>query len=139
MTQERFVRLQQLFEHAVGLAPDARAAWLDGECGADRELRSKSASSVRENLQLSLEVIEREIRDYRRFGPIFALLVVLDVIPLLNGYHLGYFDQTGLAYRLMSLGVFLSVVLMVALRHYRRVLAPRRQELMKVLSDLEPE
>jgi serine/threonine-protein kinase len=83
MTQERFVRLQQLFEHAVGLAPDARAAWLDGECGTDRELRSEvealiaaEASTdrglgeligrvVREALESGVDISGRRIGPYR--------------------------------------------------------------------------
>src|SRR5262245_27614926 len=41
MTQERFVRLQILFEHALLLASDDRAAYLARECGTDTALREE--------------------------------------------------------------------------------------------------
>lgn len=106
---------------------------------ADRELRAKSASSVRENMGVSLELIEREMREYRWFGSAFAFVVLLDVVPLLNGYHLGYFDLSGLVQRLTFVAVFVSILGRVALRHYRRVLEPQRQDLQAVLAELDAE
>lgn len=104
---------------------------------AHRELRAKSASSVRENLQVSLALIEREQRDYRYLGLAFAVVLAFDVIPLVNGYHLGYFDRAGLIHRLLSATGFCLLIYSVALRHARRVLEPRQRELTAVLADLD--
>jgi hypothetical protein len=106
---------------------------------AEGKLRAKSGSSVRENLTASLELIEREMRDFRWIAPAFVLLFLFEAIPLWNGYHLGYFDQAGLMRRLAAVAVFLTVVGSVAQRHARRVLGPRRQELTTVLAELDEE
>ena len=106
---------------------------------AEGKLRAKNGSSVRENLKASLELIEREMHDYRWIVPVLVLLFVFDAIPLFNGYHLGYFDRSGLVNRLGSVALFLTVMGSVAQRHYRSVLGPRREELTTVLSELEAE
>ena len=41
MTRERFVRLQELYDHAAGLSPEERASYLAGACGADHALREE--------------------------------------------------------------------------------------------------
>ena len=41
MTPERYKRVGQLFDEALELAPEQRAAWLDQACGADTALRGE--------------------------------------------------------------------------------------------------
>ncbi|MBL8208068.1 MAG: serine/threonine-protein kinase [Blastocatellia bacterium] len=41
MTPERYQRICQLFDEALEVAPEQRAAWLDEACGADSELRAE--------------------------------------------------------------------------------------------------
>jgi serine/threonine-protein kinase len=83
MTQERFVRLQQLFERAVSLTPDERTAWLAGECGTDTDLRGEVEAliaaeastdqgignligrAVREALEAGVDISGRRIGPYR--------------------------------------------------------------------------
>ncbi len=41
MTPERYQRIGQLFDEALELSPEHRAAWLEQSCGADAELHAE--------------------------------------------------------------------------------------------------
>lgn len=102
-----------------------------------RQLRAKSAASVRNHAQASLELIEGEMRDYRIAGRIGVLLLVLDMIPVLDNFRSGYFDGAGLAYRLITLLLFGLLFGAVGFRHYWRVLHPQKQQLTQMLGELD--
>lgn len=103
---------------------------------AHRRLRARSAANVRENMQVSLDLIEAEMRDYRLGGRLFALLVLFDTLPVLNGYVAGHFGGTGAVDRLIGVLLVCGGLYAVAMRHYRRVLQPQREQLSEVLHDL---
>ena len=44
MTPERWRRIEQLFEHGLEVAPEARAGWLESVCGEDGDLRREVVS-----------------------------------------------------------------------------------------------
>lgn len=81
MTKERFVRLQELFDHALGLAPQERAAYLAESCGPDQALRAEVEALIAAEPARDSgfgELIGRAVRDAlesgtdisgRRIGP----------------------------------------------------------------------
>jgi serine/threonine protein kinase/Tfp pilus assembly protein PilF len=81
MTQERFARLERLFEQASALDPDARARFLAAECGDDPDLRREVEALLAANAETDrgfAQMIGRAVRDAlesgidiagRRIGP----------------------------------------------------------------------
>ena len=103
---------------------------------AHRQLRARSAANVRENMQVSLTLIEVEMRDYRFGGRLFGLLVLFDLLPVLNGYVAGHFGGVGALDRAAGVLVVCGGLYAIAVRHYRRVLQPQRDQLSDVVRDL---
>jgi hypothetical protein len=106
---------------------------------AHRQLRARSATNIREGTTASLTLIEHEMREYRIGIPVFVVVLLLATIPLLNGYHQGYYDASGALRRIAFLLGLGLVLLTAALRHYRRVLRPQREQLTALLGELRAE
>jgi hypothetical protein len=106
---------------------------------AHRVLRARSAASVRDNLQASLELIESEMRDYRIGLRCFAALLLFDTLPVLNSYQQGYFDGTVAIRSLVAILLLGAGMFAVCVRHYRRVLHPQKQQLTELLGELDAE
>ena len=51
MTPERYQRIGRLFDEALDLAPEQRAAWLDEACGADTGLRAEVENLIANHVE----------------------------------------------------------------------------------------
>ena len=101
-----------------------------------RTRRDKSAATVAENTRTTLALIETEMRDYRVALRLFAILLIFDAVPILNGYGQGHFDADGALDRLLFMVVLGGTLIAVAVRHSRRVLQPQKQQLTELLREL---
>src|SRR5262245_50274029 len=55
MTPERRERVWDLFDRAAALPPDERAAFLDGACGGDAEIRAEVESLLAHDVESTTE------------------------------------------------------------------------------------
>ena len=62
MTPERYQRIGQLFDEALELAPEQRAAWLDQACGADTGLHAEVENLLANHVE-SEEFLSRPAMD----------------------------------------------------------------------------
>src|SRR5262249_8542970 len=91
MTPELYRRAQEVFASAVVRSPEARAAYLDGACGNDTELRREVESLLASHEAASEGVLESP--------PIAAMESVAPAAgarkPLSRGTRLGSFEIVG--------------------------------------------
>jgi hypothetical protein len=104
---------------------------------AHQTLLKKSAASVRENVSVALAVVEREMHHYRTDAWILPAYLLLASVSLGDHFVSGRFDATGMLGRLLFIWGLGGVLGAVALRHYRRVLGPQKQQLTELLNDLD--
>jgi hypothetical protein len=104
---------------------------------AHQTLLKKSAASVRENVSVALAVVEREMRHFRTDTWVLPAFLVLTSVSIGDHFVSGQFDATGMLGRLLFTWGLGGVLYAVALRHLRRVLGPRKQQLTELLTDLD--
>lgn len=104
---------------------------------AHRRLRARSAASVRDHVEASLEMIAGEMHDYRIGTRLLVLLLALDLVPLLNGWQQGYYDAAGAAGRIAFVIGFGAAMVLLSAHHCRRVLRPQQEELNALRAQLD--
>lgn len=106
---------------------------------AHRELRKHSADTVYDGLRAKLAMIELEMRDYRIGLPLATALLLIDLVPIWDGFHQGHFDASGALARGTFLLLFGAGILGIAARHLRRVLEPQRTQVLDTLQSFDKE
>ena len=104
---------------------------------AHQTLLKRSAASVRENVSVALAIVEREMHHFCTDARIFPAFVLLASVSIGDRFVSGHFDAAGMAGRLLFIWGLSAVMGAVALRHYRRVLQPQKQQLTELLNDLD--
>jgi len=76
MTPELWKRIEELYHHASALDADRRPGFLDGACGADRELRSEVESLLRRESK-AVEFLESRLDTSLETSPRLRRLVLI--------------------------------------------------------------